>query len=144
MLAVSFGAPAFCGFLLLVGGRGFGSALQQVYGWGTPFERIWTFLHVPTALILTITAVAGLFRWAPRREQPSWRWLLPGVLLSTFLWIMSTALLAAYVTSGLSFSQVYGPLTGVVALLLWANAGAVALFAGLACNAHLEAGRATE
>ena len=142
MLTVSSGAPAFCGFLLVVAGRGFGAALEQVYGWGTPFERAWTVLHVPAALILTVTAVAGLFRWAPRRRQPSWRWLLPGVLLSTLLWIVATALLAGYVTSGLSFSQVYGPLSGVMALLLWANAGGVALFAGLACCAQLEACRA--
>ncbi|GAA3939424.1 hypothetical protein GCM10022629_57220 [Amorphoplanes auranticolor] len=142
MLAVASGGPAFCGFLMVVGGRGFGTALQQVYGWGTPFERIWTVLHVPVALTLTVTAVAALFRWAPRRRQPSWRWLLPGVLLSTSLWILVTALLAGYVSSGLSFSQVYGPLTGVVALLLWANAGGVALFAGLACCAQLEACRA--
>jgi YihY family inner membrane protein len=142
MLAVSAGAPAFGGFLLVVGGRGFGTALEQVYGWGTPLERVWTVLHVPVALILTVTAVAALFRWAPRRRQPSWRWLLPGVLLSTFLWILVTALLAGYVTSGLSFSRVYGPLTGIMALLLWANAGGVALFAGLACCAQLEACRA--
>jgi uncharacterized BrkB/YihY/UPF0761 family membrane protein len=37
---------------------------------------------------------------------------------------------------------VYGPLTAFIALLLWANLTAVALFLGIAFAAQLEAARA--
>ncbi|PRY20208.1 YihY/virulence factor BrkB family protein [Pseudosporangium ferrugineum] len=93
------------------------------------------------ALLLTIAAVALLFRYGPRRRQPSLRWLLPGILLSTSLWVAVTALLGLYTTTGSSFSEIYGPLTGVVALLLWANASGVAFFFGVACSAQVEAVR---
>ena len=43
---------------------------------------------------------------------------------------------------GASFGTTYGPLTGIFALLLWANLSSVALFLGIAFAAQLEAVRA--
>jgi uncharacterized BrkB/YihY/UPF0761 family membrane protein len=39
------------------------------------------------------------------------------------------------------FSATYGPLTGIMALLLWANLTGIAFFLGLAFAAQLEAQR---
>lgn len=142
VLTLVAGVPAFAGFLMIVAGRAVGDALELVYGWGTPAERLWSVLHIPLALVLTVTAVAVLFRHTPRRGQPSLRWLLPGVVLATGLWLLVTLLLALYVNSGVSFNQVYGPLTAVMALLLWANGSGIALLSGLAWSAQLEACRA--
>ncbi|MCZ2857303.1 hypothetical protein [Blastococcus sp. VKM Ac-2987] len=50
------------------------------------------------------------------------------------------ALLAAYVELSGSFGVGYGPLTGVIALLLWTQLTSVALFLGCAVSALLEAG----
>ena len=55
---------------------------------------------------------------------------------------MATGLLAAYVHVGDSFGQVYGPLAGVFALLLWSLMSAIAVFYGAAVCAQLEAFRA--
>jgi uncharacterized BrkB/YihY/UPF0761 family membrane protein len=41
-----------------------------------------------------------------------------------------------------SFGSTYGPLTGVMALLLWAYLTSIALFLGIAFAAQLEAVRA--
>jgi len=41
-----------------------------------------------------------------------------------------------------NFGETYGPLTAVMALLLWANVTGVALLAGVALAAQLEAVRA--
>ena len=41
-----------------------------------------------------------------------------------------------------SFGSTYGPLTGVMALLLWANLTSIAIFLGIAFCAQLEAVRA--
>jgi uncharacterized BrkB/YihY/UPF0761 family membrane protein len=56
----------------------------------------------------------------------------------------ATALLALYVHVGDSFGEVYGPLAGVFALLLWSLLCAIALFYGSAVCAQLEACRAGE
>jgi uncharacterized BrkB/YihY/UPF0761 family membrane protein len=62
--------------------------------------------------------------------------------VSLALWLLVTGLLALYVAWGASFGTTYGPLTGVFALLLWANLSSVALFLGIAFAAQLEAVRA--
>lgn len=93
------------------------------------------------ALLLTVVTVSVLFRYAPRRHQPSLSWLMVGAGLATALWWLVSLLLAAYVTQSHDFGATYGPLTGVMALLLWANFTGIALFLGVAFAAQLEARR---
>ena len=62
--------------------------------------------------------------------------------MSLALWLLLTGLLALYVVKSGSFGTTYGPLTGIFALLLWANLSSVALFLGVAFAAQLEAVRA--
>jgi uncharacterized BrkB/YihY/UPF0761 family membrane protein len=65
-----------------------------------------------------------------------------GAGLATALWWLISLLLAAFVTQSSDFGATYGPLTGVMALLLWANLTGIALFLGIAFTAQLEARRA--
>jgi uncharacterized BrkB/YihY/UPF0761 family membrane protein len=91
---------------------------------------------------LTVVTVSVLFRYAPRRRQPGLSWLLVGAGLATVLWWLVSLLLAAFATQSRDFGATYGPLTGVMALLLWANLTGIALFVGIAFAAQLEATRA--
>jgi hypothetical protein len=73
------------------------------------------------SLGLTVVTVSLLFRHAPRRRQPGLSWLMVGAGLATALWWLISLLLAAYAAESREFGATYGPLTGVMALLLWAN-----------------------
>jgi uncharacterized BrkB/YihY/UPF0761 family membrane protein len=54
-----------------------------------------------------------------------------------------TGLLALYLgASSGTFGQTYGPLTGMIAILVWAFLTALALYLGIAFAAQLEAVRA--
>jgi uncharacterized BrkB/YihY/UPF0761 family membrane protein len=55
---------------------------------------------------------------------------------------VGSSLLALYVAQSGSFDDTYGPLTAVIALLLWANVTGMALLGGVALAAQLEAVRA--
>jgi YihY family inner membrane protein len=141
VLAVVAGLPAFGGFLVLVAGDAFGDAVEREYHWGPAAETAWDIARWPIGLVLTVVSIALLFERAPRRRQPSISWLAFGAGLSTVLWLLVTVLLAAYVQGSGAFGATYGPLTAVMALLLWANLTAIALFLGLAFAAQLEAVR---
>jgi uncharacterized BrkB/YihY/UPF0761 family membrane protein len=65
-----------------------------------------------------------------------------GAGVATGLWWLISLLLAWYVTASSAFGATYGALTGVMALLLWANLTGIALFLGIAFAAQLEAARA--
>ncbi|MEV6371979.1 YihY/virulence factor BrkB family protein [Micromonospora musae] len=139
ILAVTAGVPALVGFLILVGGGPMGDSVQRHYAWGKWVHGGWDVIRWPLSLALTVLAVAVLFRHAPRRRQPGLSWLFFGAGIATALWWLTSLLLAAYVNFSDAFGQTYGALTGMMALLLWANLTGMALFGGLAFAAQLEA-----
>jgi YihY family inner membrane protein len=140
VLAVTAGGAAFAGFLLMVAGEPLGEAVQQTYHWGD--LGAWDWLRWPAGLALAVSAIAVMFEWAPRRRQPGASWLAFGAAISVVLWLLASAGLAFYVASSKDFGAIYGPLTAVMALLIWANLTGIALFLGLAFAAQLEAVRA--
>ncbi|MFC3505370.1 YihY/virulence factor BrkB family protein [Micromonospora krabiensis] len=141
VLAVTAGVPALTGFLILVGGGPMGASVRRHYEWGELANDVWDVVRWPLSLALTVLAVAVIFRYAPRRRQPGLSWLFFGAGIATALWWLTSLLLAAYVSLSGAFGQTYGALTGMMALLLWANLTGVALFGGLAFAAQLEAVR---
>lgn len=139
VLACSAGLPAMVGVLVLVGVTSFGEVVEDVYGLDDDFVSL---LGVPAGVVLILGSVTVVLRRAPRRAQPSWSWLAIAAGLILTLWVTSTALLAGYLLLSSNFDAVYGPLTGVMALLLWAQAASAGTFYGFAFAAQLEAFRA--
>ena len=142
VIAAAVAVPAAAAFLLLVAGQAFGEAMAQHAGWDETTVHWWNVLRWPGGLVLSVLAIAGMLNHAPRRRQPGLSWLALGGGLAVVLSMSATGLLAAYVKVSGSFGQVYGPLAGVVALLLWALMASVSLFYGAAVCAQLEACRA--
>jgi YihY family inner membrane protein len=138
-LALLAGVPALVGFLALVAGGPLGHSVQRHFGWGDTAAGIWAVVRWPLSLAMTVLAVGLLFRHAPRRRQPGLSWLLYGATLATALWWLASLLLATYVRASDAFGATYGALTGIMAMLLWANLTGIALFLGLAFAAQLEA-----
>ncbi|AGZ44790.1 YihY/virulence factor BrkB family protein [Actinoplanes friuliensis] len=141
ILAVVAGLPALFGFLLLVAGHSAGKSMAKHYAWGDSALTMFDWVRWPLSLLLIIFAVGLLFRHSPRRRQPALSWLLFGAALATVLWWGASLLLAGYVNLSDGFGATYGPLTAIMALLLWANLTGVALFFGLSFAAQLEAQR---
>jgi YihY family inner membrane protein len=139
LLACSAGVLVVLAFVLIVAGSDVASAT----GLSGAVRWLWALLRWPLSIGLAVVAFAVLFREAPRRRQPSWSWLAVGSGLAVLLWFVFTGLLALYLgASSGTFGQTYGPLTGMVAVLLWTFLTALALFLGLAFAAQLEAVRA--
>lgn len=141
ILAAVAGIPALFGFLLLVAGRPFGNAAARHWAWADDMRVTWDFVRWPLSLLLIVFAVAVLFKYSPRRHQPGLSWLLFGAGLATALWWLASLMLAGYVRFAEGFGATYGPLTAIIALLLWANLTGIALFLGIAFAAQLEAAR---
>lgn len=135
-LAFIAGLPAMAGSGVLLAGSAFGNAVEEVYGRD---DDAVTAVAVPLGTLLVLVSVIAMLRLAPRREQPGWSWLGLGAIVTVVLWLAFTALLAGYVQLSASFGVVYGPLTGVIALVLWTQLTSVAILFGLAVTAQLEA-----
>jgi uncharacterized BrkB/YihY/UPF0761 family membrane protein len=101
----------------------------------------WRLSRWPVALALGAAAFGAVLRWAPRRRQPQWSWLVFGGAIGVVGWLLVTAALGAAFRLTRTFGQVYGALAGVVALQLWTFASSVAIFFGASVAAQLEAVR---
>jgi YihY family inner membrane protein len=141
-LTATAGTALGVGLVLIVAGGPFGTALEQVYRWGDAAETVWDVVRWPVGLAALVVAVTTLFRLAPRRRQPGLSWLALGAALTVGAWLAVSGVIAAYVSVSGEFSATYGPLAGIMVLLLWAFATGIALLAGFAVSAQLEAVRA--
>jgi YihY family inner membrane protein len=137
VMALTVGVLAVLSFLTFAFGGEIGDAIG-----GDAGGDIWTALRWPLALVLVAAAMALLFRAAPNRRQPAWSWLAFGSAVSVILWSLVTLGLGAFVELSSSFGDAYGPLAGIVALMLWALLSSVAVLYGAAIAAQLEAVRA--
>lgn len=141
LLTATAGVAMTVGLLLIVAGGPFGDALEEVYLWGDAVETAWDITRWPVGLAALVVAVTMLFRFAPRRRQPGLSWLAVGAGVTVAAWLVGSGLLALYVVLAAGFDETYGPLTAVMALLIWANLTGIALLAGVALAAQLEAVR---
>jgi YihY family inner membrane protein len=109
---------------------------------GRTATSIWNGIRWPLGLLMVMAGTALVFRWSPRRRQPAWSWLTFGASVAVVLWMLATEGLAMFFRDSSSFGQTYGPVSGLVALLLWSLLTSVAVLYGGAVAAQLEAVRA--
>ncbi len=142
LMACTAGLLSLVGFLVLVAGGTVGEVLAREYDWQDAGLQVWQAVRFPIGLLLAFGSFAIIVERAPRRRQPGWSWVGIGAGVSLVLWLVLTYALSLYVAHSGSFGSTYGPLTGVMALLLWAYLTSIALFLGIAFGAQLEAVRA--
>lgn len=142
VLSLTAGPLLAAGLLVIVVGRPLAEAVAEVYAADGAWLVAWQAGRWPLGLALLLVAVTALFRYSPRRQQPGMSWLVVGSGATVLGWLAASGLLALYVATSDAFGETYGPLTAVMALLLWAYVTGVALLGGVALAAQLEAVRA--
>jgi YihY family inner membrane protein len=141
ILALTAGVATVGALVFVLAGSELGKALTD-QGWSDALGTIWSVARWPLGAILVAGAAALLFEKSPNRAQPEPSWLAFGSGLSVLMWFAFTGILAGYLQISKDFGETYGPLAGFIGLMLWALLTALALFAGLALAAQLEAIRA--
>ena len=111
-------------------------------GAGRVAVLVWDVAKWPVLLILVSVLLAVLFWASPNAKQGGIRWISPGGIFATLLWLAVSALFALYVTNFSSYEKTYGSLAGVVVFLVWLWLTNVALLLGAEVNAEFEHARA--
>ncbi|HEY6971736.1 MAG TPA: YihY/virulence factor BrkB family protein [Candidatus Angelobacter sp.] len=87
--------------------------------------------------ILTSIAFIGLIYHHGMPKTQSWRRVLPGAVMATFMWFPATMLFGWYVTNYASYAVVYGSLSAAIALLVWLYIVSVIVLLGAEFNAQV-------
>jgi membrane protein len=87
---------------------------------------------------LGTTVLALLYRFAPDRRQPRWRWASWGAVLAALLWVAVSAAFLVYVQRLGTYEVTYGSLAGVAISMLWVFLTVFLVVLGALVNAELE------
>ena len=107
-------------------------------GWSAATEHAVTILKWPVLAGLTLLGLSVLYRFAPDRADAKWRWITPGALLATMLWMIGTAGFSIYAENFGSYNETYGTIGGVIALLAWLWLSSYIVLIGAELNAEIE------
>jgi membrane protein len=88
--------------------------------------------------LLVLLALAVVYRYAPDRENPRWRWVSWGVVVALVLWLLGSFGFSWYVDNFGKYNQTYGALAAVIILLLWLFLSAFAVLLGAELDAEIE------
>jgi len=96
------------------------------------------FARWPVLAVVVVLALSVLYRWAPDRDAARWRWVSPGALLATAVWLVASIGFSIYTANFGSYNETYGALAAVMILLLWLWISAFIVLIGAELNAEME------
>lgn len=107
-----------------------------------PLGPVGTVLTQVARWVLLVAVMAGglsvLYRVAPDRDSPRFRWVSLGSVVITVAWVVVSLLFSFYVNNFGSYSKTYGAIAGVIVLMLWLYLTCYLVLLGAEINAETE------
>jgi len=107
----------------------------------TPFAWLWQAMsrlaRYTLAFLTTVLVNAMLYYFGPYRKQ-RWRFVWPGAVLATVLWLLATSVFGWYVRNIGHYNVMYGSVGAGIALLVWMYLMAAIALIGCEFNAEYE------
>jgi membrane protein len=136
LLVILAGVPlVFVSFLLV-----FGNQIEQWIAYRVGHELgpyilgLWTALRWIIATLTSIAVIGLIYHHGVPRTQP-WHRVLPGALLATVLWFVSTVIFGVYLHRFGNYDVIYGSVATAIALLIWLYLVSMVILIGAEFNA---------
>ncbi len=136
LLVILAGVPLmFASFLLVFG--------NQIESWivyrvghelGPYILGLWTALRWIIATLTSIAVIGLIYHHGVPRTQP-WHRVLPGSVLATVLWFVSTVVFGFYLRRFGHYDVIYGSVATAIALLVWLYLVSIVVLIGAEFNA---------
>jgi len=143
-LVLAAAVPLLAASLLILFG---GTVEREVLNWIrvdpllNPFAWIWLLLsrlgRYLVAFVATVLVAAVLYYFGPYRRQ-QWRYVWPGAILATALWMAATSAFGWYVRHIARYNVMYGSIGAGIALLVWMYLMSAIALIGCEFNAEFE------
>lgn len=101
-------------------------------------EQLALLLRWPVLMGLAVLAFSLLYRFTIDRRAAKARWIWPGAVLATLLWLGICLVFSLYVENFGQFEASFGSLAAAVVLLFWLYISAQIFVLGAAFNAEIE------
>lgn len=88
------------------------------------------------AVIFFVLAV--VYKIAPHRSNPKFKWVSLGAVVATVLWVLASLLFTFYVNNFGNFDKTYGSIAAVIILMLWFFLSGFIVIMGAEINSEIE------
>jgi membrane protein len=105
---------------------------------GAILEPLLAIARWPILLVVTVLALAVLYRYGPSRDTAEWRWLTPGSVTAGVAWLIGSMLFSWYVSSFGNYNETYGSLGAAIGFMTWIWISATIVLLGGEINAEAE------
>jgi membrane protein len=92
----------------------------------------------PLLLAVIAFGIALIYRYAPSREKPKWRWVTWGSALAAVVWLVTSILFSWYASHFGSYNKTYGSLGGAIGFMTWMWISFVVILIGAELDAEME------
>jgi membrane protein len=137
--ALAFGLSALSGAFLVT---------AAVMVAGLPALRAFANVNAPASVetavkwivvvLLLMLLLSVLYRYAPSRRKPRWRWVTWGATFSAASWVVVSAAFSYYAAQYGRLNPLLGSLGAVAIFMLWSYIGVLTVLAGAQLNAEIE------
>ena len=97
-----------------------------------------TVLPAIVLFTMAISGLAMLYRFGPSRVTAKWRWITPGSIFATVVWLIFSVLFSWYLSHWTDYSATYGSLGAIIGVMMWMYLSLWVVLVGAELNAEIE------
>ena len=91
----------------------------------------------PLLIVIVVVAITMLYQIGPDVPTTHWRFVVPGAVVATVLWLGLSAILSRFGSRIFSsYGETYGTLAGLIILLIWLMLSVLSVLIGAEIEAH--------
>lgn len=101
-------------------------------------KSLLSFLRWPLLAVFALVGLGVIYRYAPSRAPPKWRWVSWGAVMAAVLWLIGSGLFSLYAARFGDFNKTYGSMAAVAVTLLWFQLTSFSVLLGALLDAEME------
>ena len=137
-VSLAFTVGGVIGILFAIGLVVVTPVVLSMVGLGSAVDALIRFGRWPVLGVILLLALAVLYRYAPSRRSPKWRWISVGSIVATITWMIGSGLLSFYLANFGHYDATYGSLGAAIALMTWMWMSMIVILFGAELNSEIE------
>lgn len=133
---IVFAVTILIALCVLVFGKIISKHIIEALPLGGAVVHLWDLLRYVIIVFILITIFASLYKFTPCKKF-KWREVIPGAIVSTLGWIVSSYGFSVYINNFNNYSKFYGSLAAVFILMLWIFITSIIIIFGVEVNSVL-------
>lgn len=113
-------------------------ALIDEIGLPSQIESLISWLRWIILALIVVLFLCLVYKFAPAKPRSRFKWVLPGAVLATILWLIASWGFSYYVSNFGSYGEIYGSIAAVVILMLWLLLTSLIILVGAELNSTAE------